>query len=60
MMPLAMFDSIEHIDRENNFSCLDKSYNVNDIMIALKFLKSYTGSQDTFNSYRREIERLIH
>lgn len=27
---------------------------------ALEFLKSYKGSQGTFNAYRREIERLLH
>lgn len=31
----------------------------NDFNYALSFLKSYTGSQGTFNSYRRETERLL-
>ena len=60
MMPLALFDSIEHLECENDYSYLDSGYDLNDITIALRFLKSYTGSQGTFNSYRREIERLIH
>lgn len=30
-----------------------------DYEYALKFLKSYDGSQATFNSYRRELERLL-
>jgi site-specific recombinase XerD len=42
------------------FNNLSKPYNHNDIKQALIFLKSYEGSQGTFNSYRREIERLLH
>lgn len=58
--PLPLFDSLEHIASENDYSYLKDRYHLDDIMIAFKFLKSYTGSQGTFNSYRREIERLIH
>lgn len=57
---LPLFDSIEHINSENDYSYLNDSYDLNDIKIATKFLKSYKGSQGTFNSYRREVERLIH
>lgn len=39
---------------------LDSQYNLDDINISLEFLKLYKGSIGTFNSYRREIERLIH
>lgn len=59
-IPLALFDSIENINNENDYSYLKEGYDLNDIKIAIKFLKSYKGSQGTFNSYRREIERLIH
>ncbi len=58
--PLALFDSMENIHENNDFSYLTENYNLNDIKIAIRFLKSYKGSQGTFNSYRREIERLIH
>lgn len=58
--PLPLFDSIEHINSKNDLSYLDGHYDLDDIKIASKFLKSYTGSQGTFNSYRREIERLVH
>ncbi len=35
-------------------------YGVNDdFKHTLGFLKSYTGSEDTFNAYRREVERVI-
>ena len=62
MTPLPLFDSIKYVDvdYEKDFSYLDDCYDLNDIKIALRFLKSYKGSQGTFNSYRREIERLIH
>jgi site-specific recombinase XerD len=58
--PLALFDSLEYIDTQKSFPYLNDCYNIEDIKIALRFLKSYKGSQGTFNSYRREIERLIH
>lgn len=58
--PLALFDSIDNITEEIDYSYLDNNYNLSDIDISKKFLKSYTGSKGTFNSYRREIERLIH
>ncbi|PIQ43113.1 MAG: integrase [Gammaproteobacteria bacterium CG11_big_fil_rev_8_21_14_0_20_46_22] len=60
IIPLPIFDSIENITDENDYSYLKEGYDLNDIKIATKFLKSYKGSQGTFNSYRREIERLIH
>ncbi len=59
-VPLALFDSLENIDTNNCVGQLKNNYHLNDIKIATAFLKSYTGSQGTFNSYRREIERLIH
>lgn len=60
IIPLALFDSIENINGANDYSYVSRQYNLNDIKIAFRFLKSYKGSQGTFNSYRREIERLIH
>lgn len=33
---------------------------LSDFQKAQAFLKCYIGSQGTFNSYRREIERLLH
>lgn len=57
---LPIFDSLNHIDHQNNFDYLSKCYNKDDISEALKFLSSYKGSQGTFNSYRREIERFLH
>ena len=61
MSPLALFDSINNFSEENDFSYLDnEKYCMEDISVSLKFLNAYQGSKGTFNSYRREIERLIH
>lgn len=60
IIPLALFDSIENINDKNDYGYLSKNYDLNDIKLAVKFLSSYKDSQGTFNSYRREIERLIH
>ena len=57
---LPIFDSIRYIDSQTDFSYLTESYHLEDIRASIEFLKSYRGSQGTFNSYRREIERLIH
>lgn len=59
-VPLALFDSAKFIDTEINYHYLSNLYCLNDIHYAKQFLKLYAGSQGTFNSYRREIERLIH
>lgn len=41
IIPLALFDSIKNIDDKNDYAYLDKNYDLNDITIALKFLKAY-------------------
>jgi len=58
--PQPLFDSIEHIDSCKDVSGLQQGYNATEITLAIDFLKSYRGSQGTFNSYRRETERLLH
>lgn len=56
--PIPLFDSMEHLN-EASYLILPAPYAAKDIQLAASFLKSYNGSQGTFNSYRREIERLI-
>ncbi|MCE3239309.1 MAG: Phage integrase family protein [Gammaproteobacteria bacterium] len=60
--PLPIFDDIKHIDDVDLARILSESNNeiLGDYTHALAFLKAYKGSQGTFNSYRREIERLLH
>lgn len=55
---LPLFDDITHITDLNypEYFCPEMR---SDYCKALEFLKSYSGSQGTFNSYRREIERLF-
>ncbi len=58
-LPLALFDSLEYIEVNkvdfSRYSFVDQ----NDFIHACGFLKSYSGSKGTFNSYRREVERLL-
>jgi site-specific recombinase XerD len=58
--PLPLFDSRQYLDESNDYSYVSDSYTLSDIEISKAFLKAYRGNQGTFNSYRREIERLIH
>ena len=56
---LPLFDSLNHIQQNLDHVILpDEKYRA-DFIHGLNFLKSYTGSQGTFNSYRREVERLL-
>lgn len=65
-IPLPLFDTIDNIN-EPILDCV-KSYltKINipgieqEFELSRKFLDSYTGSYDTFNAYRREIERFLH
>lgn len=57
--PLPMFDSLEHIDKVNVIKSQHVDMSDNDFCHALTFLKCYKGSLGTFNSYRRETERLL-
>ncbi len=59
-IPLPLFDTVKLIDEVICYDYLSSDYCLDDIHQAKQFLKLYTGSQGTFNSYRREIERLIH
>ncbi len=56
--PLALFDTLEHSQdsytRKNDNKAIQQ-----DIERTQAFLNSYKGSLGTFNSYRREVERLL-
>jgi site-specific recombinase XerD len=59
---LPIFDDIKHIDEHDFEKVLIEACDatLQDYTHARAFLKSYNGSQGTFNAYRREIERLLH
>jgi len=57
-IPQALFDTLDIIQGAS-FSNVPVSYHQDDLAYAWRFLKSYIGSQGTFNSYRREVERLL-
>ena len=57
--PQALFDSLEYINHQISPNHLTNVHS-KDFFASISFLKSYTGSIGTFNSYRREIERLLH
>lgn len=58
-IPLALFDTLERINNQIPPAYLLPEQS-KDFLACLNFLKSYTGSIGTFNSYRRETERLLH
>src|SRR3990167_11051251 len=60
ILPLPLFDTLSHLEKESDFSYLTNDYSLEDIHHAIAFLVSYKNSSGTFNSYRREIERLLH
>lgn len=57
--PLACFDTLKYID-----DCVAPNYltaeQARDFEMTRRFLQAYVGSMDTFNAYRRDIERLLH
>ncbi|MBL7479115.1 tyrosine-type recombinase/integrase [Legionella bononiensis] len=56
---LPIFDNLTHLHKNHEHVILPDTRFQNDFNYTLSFLKSYTGSQGTFNSYRREAERLL-
>ena len=56
---LPLFDSLDYLHKNIENVILPDPCFQNDFYHCLNFLKSYTGSLGTFNSYRRETERLL-
>ncbi len=56
--PLALFDDRDHIGQPSD-RLLKGAQAQEDYVQGVAFLKSYKGSQGTFNAYRREVERLL-
>jgi site-specific recombinase XerD len=57
--PLPLFDSLKEINETVIKFSLYENINRMDVTQTLAFLKSYQGSAGTFNTYRREVERLL-
>ncbi|MBS0185229.1 MAG: tyrosine-type recombinase/integrase [Proteobacteria bacterium] len=56
---LPLFDALAYIGNTSNASKHPSYVNEDDYKHSLNFLKAYRGSEGTFNSYRREVERLL-
>lgn len=59
MTLLPIFDSLNHIHKNHLHVVLPAEQYREDFNRSIDFLKSYSGSLGTFNSYRREVERLL-
>lgn len=56
---LPLFDNLANLAKNHVHAILPDARFQEDFNYSLQFLKSYAGSQGTFNSYRREAERLL-
>lgn len=57
--PLPLFDTLNHLHKNQMNVILPEQRFADDFNHTLNFLKCYTGSLGTFNSYRRDVERLL-
>ena len=57
-LPSPIIDSIKYLPQQQCPSP-NPAYRNHDFNLIKDFLLQYTGSQDTFNAYRRESERLL-
>src|SRR5579871_6049912 len=58
-IPLALFDTIKNIKKIRLPDDIKLSFSQNDFEAVKTFLTEYDDNQATFNSYRREVERLL-
>jgi site-specific recombinase XerD len=58
LIPLALLDDLENIDNDKSL-LINEDQEIQDYQKVIAFLKAYKGSRGTFDSYRREIERLL-
>lgn len=56
--PIPLFDTLEHLSKTTALEI--QVPHPQDFLQAQQFLRSYRGSEATYASYRREIERLLH
>lgn len=58
-IPLALFDTIKNIKKIQLPNDIKSLFSRDDFDAVKTFLKEYDDNQATFNSYRREVERLL-
>jgi site-specific recombinase XerD len=58
-MPIPLIDTCQQLKEKDWSTFISPSFAPHDLMICLDFLKQYDHNNTTFESYRREIERLI-
>ena len=58
-LPTPLFDTISNIKQSKLPLHINLNFASNDFQAAMTFLKEYDGNLATFNSYRREVERLL-
>jgi len=59
IIPHAIIDTLEQFDSQNLTTLDLPDLKLADYLTSLDFLKQYDGSKATFDSYRKEVERLI-
>lgn len=65
MLPHPLFDTLENVHESlpgvlNYIKATHIENAYKEHQLCLEFLKSYGRSRDTFNAYRREVERVLH
>ncbi|HLB57343.1 MAG TPA: site-specific integrase, partial [Gammaproteobacteria bacterium] len=66
VLPIPLFDTLEHLTEgtppcvKETMKAISISETKKEYELSREFLLSYAGSLDTYNAYRREIERLLH
>lgn len=59
--PTPLFDNLENLSKELSLRAIAKiTHAADDYQKSSQFLYTYRGSEATFNSYRRELERFLH
>ena len=67
--PLALFDTLDYLSQSiapcvqsllATLTVTQREQITKEYSLSREFLLSYAGSLDTFNAYRREVERLLH
>ncbi len=58
-MPQPLIDTCDHLKEKNWQTFVPPSFAPHDLSCVLDYLKQYNNNKATFESYRRETERLI-